>query len=136
MTFDVYKKAKDMMSIDLVTVDESTQLIDFKNQFQQRGIHHILVTNQEQKLTGIISTEDIIHNDVFTVEDKIIAKDIMTHDPVTVKMETPLIEILKTFLTNNFRALPVLNDKNNLEGILTPFDVMTIVVEDFEDHNY
>ena len=58
------------------------------------------------------------------MKDKVVASDIMTKEPVTIKADTPLIVVKSNFLENRYRALPVLDDNGKLVGIITPFDLI------------
>ena len=52
------------------------------------------------------------------------AADIMTKDVVTVKRETTVRELAEIFETRNFGSLPVVDDEDNLIGIVTASDLM------------
>lgn len=133
---NVYKKAGELMIKDLVTVKAMTPVTTFKDHFKRRHFHHILVENEDKELIGIISNLDVLRDRNVAVEDKLVAKDIMTKNPITINRKTPMIDILKEFLNNDFRALPVVGDYGKLEGIITPHDIMNIVVEKFEEKIY
>jgi CBS domain-containing protein len=49
--------------------------------------------------------------------------EIMTSDPVTVNVDTPLTKVRSIFRDGRFRSIPVLS-KNHLEGIITRGDMM------------
>ncbi|OGU00622.1 MAG: hypothetical protein A2X80_08715 [Geobacteraceae bacterium GWB2_52_12] len=52
------------------------------------------------------------------------AADIMTKDVVTVKRETTVRELAEIFETRNFGSLPVVDDEDNLIGIVTASDLI------------
>jgi CBS domain-containing protein len=49
--------------------------------------------------------------------------EIMTSDPVTINVDTPLTKVRSIFRDGKFRSIPVLS-KNHLEGIITRGDMM------------
>jgi CBS domain-containing protein len=52
------------------------------------------------------------------------AKDLMTKNVITVKRETPVKELVKMMSENDIEAIPVLNDKEELIGIITDGDLV------------
>ena len=52
------------------------------------------------------------------------AADIMTKDVITVKRETTVRELAEIFETRNFGSLPVVDDEDNLIGIVTASDLI------------
>jgi len=122
---DYQTTIKEIMSKDLITVRESDPLDKFKNHFSRRGIHHILVEDENQALAGIISTEDM--NRVYRfalINDKVTAEHIMTKNPTTLKEDMPILDAVNLFLMHQYRALPVLDKTGALTGIVTTYDLM------------
>ena len=54
----------------------------------------------------------------------ITAKDLMTKEVITVKPETPVKELVKMMSENDIEAIPVLNDKEEVVGIITDGDLV------------
>ena len=54
----------------------------------------------------------------------ITAKDLMTKEVITVKPDTPVKELVKMMSENDIEAIPVLNDKEELVGIITDGDLV------------
>ncbi|NDJ15707.1 CBS domain-containing protein [Myxacorys almedinensis] len=50
--------------------------------------------------------------------------DVMTCDPITVKPETPLAEVIKTIAEKRISGLPVLDEAGKLVGIISETDLM------------
>jgi CBS domain-containing protein/anti-sigma regulatory factor (Ser/Thr protein kinase) len=74
------------------------------------------------RLVGIISIEDLIR----ALRDgnlEAAVRDYMTTDVVVVHEFDPVIEALKTFSGTKFGRLPVLDEQENLVGILTKGDI-------------
>lgn len=115
---------KHIMSEEIISVLESEPITKFENYFKKRNIHHVLVENEEGNLIGIISSEDVAKSKSWIVKDKIVASDIMTKNPITIKETTILEDAKSIFIENRYRALPVLNEFNKIVGIITPYDFM------------
>jgi len=54
----------------------------------------------------------------------ITAKDLMTTGVISVKPDTPVRDIVKMMADNDIEAIPVLNDKEELLGIITDGDIV------------
>jgi CBS domain-containing protein len=50
--------------------------------------------------------------------------DVMSHDPIVVKAETPLNEAIKILAEKRISGLPVVDDAGNLLGIISETDLM------------
>jgi CBS domain-containing protein len=54
------------------------------------------------------------------------AKDIMTKDVITVKTDTPIINVLELIAEHNISGLPVVEDDMTLVGIVSEKDVLSL----------
>ena len=55
---------------------------------------------------------------------KVLAKDIMTKEVVSVKADTPLLDVAKILAEHNFDGVPVVDDQNHLIGLVTEYDLI------------
>ena len=53
------------------------------------------------------------------------ARDIMTKDVITVKPETTVEELARLLIKHKFSGVPVVDDENNLVGIVTEHDLIS-----------
>lgn len=117
---------KDIMSTELIIVRDDDPLTSFEAYFKSRKIHHLLVVNDTDELTGIISSEDAARAMSWITKDKILAEHIMTKKPETILENITLDQARIHFLEKHFRALPVVNDTQNLVGIITLYDLVSV----------
>jgi CBS domain-containing protein len=104
-----------------------------KDLLDRRLMHHILVENKVGELLGIISTVDLARTTHFPFrEEQLLAKHIMTVSPFTVTKDTSIKKVIDYFLDNRFRVIPVLDEKDILIGVVTPYDIMSMVMNNFE----
>lgn len=116
------------MTSELITVPDNTPVSKLKNMFKRKGVHHILVEDNDRQLLGVISTEDFLRSAHFPVnENNLFARHIMTATPTTVNKEATIFQVLEMFLDNYFRCLPVIDHTKRLAGIVTPYDIMALV---------
>lgn len=62
------------------------------------------------------------------------AKDIMTKDVITVKTDTPVINVLELIAEHNVSGLPVVGDDMVLVGIVSEKDILSLFY-DYEDRD-
>lgn len=55
---------------------------------------------------------------------KVLAKDIMTKEVISVHVNTPLLDVAKALAEHNFDGVPVVDDNNKLIGIVTEYDLI------------
>ncbi len=123
------------MTTKLITVAPGEKLTAVKEVFDNNKIHHIPVVRY-RKLEGLISQTDFKHflrgfnrneEDRFVNEARMRAynvEDIMTKGIAKLSPNDRIDVALELFLENRFHAIPVVNEENELEGILTTFDII------------
>lgn len=61
------------------------------------------------------------------------ARDVMTPDPVTVTIDSGLLDVTRTMREHTVRRLPVVDDNDKLVGIITLDDVMSLLTRELDD---
>ena len=129
-----------LMSTTLYTVAPHDELNVVVELFQQHGIHHVPVV-EDEALVGLVTYSDIrfFQNRLSTDADRFReaarmrafkAQDIMTPagELVTLKPDSTVREAIDLLLGNRFHAIPVLRG-TELVGIFTTHDVLRAVVK-------
>ncbi|MEK4424190.1 magnesium transporter [Solibacillus sp. FSL K6-1523] len=91
-------------------------------------IYYIFVVNNAHQLTGVMSLRDLI----IANEDTLI-RNIMSDRVVSVKVTDDQEGIALIMKDYNFLAIPVINDKRELQGIITVDDIIDVIDEEAED---
>jgi acetoin utilization protein AcuB len=128
----------DCMSVDPVTVAPNDSLQRVVELLRRRDIRAVPVI-EDGKLIGIVTDRDVRQvapaYPLFRDEDEIrrytenlTVTAAMTADPMTVGVETPLVEAAKILETYRISSLPVL-DRHRLVGILSVTDLLRVFVE-------
>jgi CBS domain-containing protein/anti-sigma regulatory factor (Ser/Thr protein kinase) len=114
-------KISEVMSKNVKNIPPSMKMKTALDIFQKERFSGAPVVHNHQ-LIGILSIEDMIR---YLRDDKRDAEvsDYMTPDPVTVQQNGSVIEALKVFDKTHFGRLPVLNEHDELAGILTKGDI-------------
>lgn len=136
-------EVKHIMTTDLVTADPDEILNSVKRKLIDNHIQHIPVV-EGKRILGIISKGDIHrmehHFSLFQSEkalqsnievfNTILAKEIMTKSLVTLRDTDTAVIAVDLFRENLFHALPVIDDKNQLAGMITPLDLLLYAYDD------
>ncbi len=134
---DKFIEVRHIMTSDLITADPDEILDSVKHKLISNHIQHIPVVDG-RKILGIISKGDIHrmehHFTLFQSEkalesnrqifSTILASEIMTKTLVKLKDTDPASIAVDLFRENLFHALPVVNAKDQLVGMITPLDLL------------
>lgn len=125
MSNDIKKMLiEDVMTKDVITVQENDAVSVFKDYFSARRIHHLVVENDKGHISGMISNSDISKVLSWAFDNKITAEQLMSKNVETIESQDSVKKALKVFLKNEIRALPVVDSENNVIGIITPYDIL------------
>lgn len=91
-------------------------------------IYYVFVVDDLHHLTGVISLRDLIVSD----EDTLI-RDIMNERVVFVKVSDDQEEVAQIMKDYNFVAIPVVNQAQELQGIITVDDIIDVIDEEASD---
>lgn len=88
-------------------------------------IEKIFVINQRNELIGVADLRDIL-----SASDDMVLKDIMDENILYVYPDTDQEEVSLIVSKYDLKALPVVNKKQAILGIITPDDVIDVIVEE------
>ena len=127
-----------IMTEDLVTVKPNTIMTGIDKIFKENTFRHLPVLDDNQNAIGIISKSD--YNTLlnhFTLKKAaeyeranqryfraLLAKEVMTKDPISFNQETPIIDVIHLFLKNKISSVIITNDQGTCIGICTPIDIL------------
>ena len=92
------------------------------------SIYYIYVLDADRRLVGFISLRDLI-----LARPNALVGDLMQEDPISVRIEEPVDEVVQKLARYDFLAIPVVDDHNRLVGIVTHDDVLDAVRQDATD---
>ena len=142
--------AKDLMTVDVVTVPPETPVAVVARLLSQRGLSAVPIQGPDGRLLGIVTESDLIRRlageedapqgwfsglfaDPAELADRYArthghsAGDIMTRDVVTVSEDTNAAQIAKLLEEKHIRRVVVLSD-GRLRGIVSRSDLLRAIV--------
>ena len=121
-------KVKDIMKIDLITVNRHTPIHDAIRILVENNITGLPVVNDDMSLAGIISEKDMLGL-LYNIEDKPgNVEDFMTEQVIFFDQEDSLIDVAESFIEGNFRRVPIVND-GRLVGIISRKDIIAYILK-------
>jgi CBS domain-containing protein len=143
---DKWIEVKHIMTTDLITADPDETLDAVRHKLMDNHIQHIPVVDGK-KIVGIISKGDIHrmehHFTLFRSEkalesnrqifSTILASEIMTKSLVKLKDTDSATIAVDLFRENLFHALPVVNDKDQLVGMISPLDLLRYAFDEVKE---
>ena len=115
---------------DCISADATA--MDLIKKFHQKEFRHLLVTDDDGRLVGVISDRDVIRclgptsapRRTTLAETR--AHELMSTDLITVRPNTPLTKAVSLMVDHGISCLPVLADEK-LVGILTNTDLYLVL---------
>ncbi len=129
---------QDYMSKDLITVDEETSIMKASKLMKQNNIRHLPILRQG-RLVGIVSDRELkeatpskattldIH-EMYYLLDQITVKSLMPKHLYTIGPEQTVEKAAAVMLQHNISALPVVDQKGRLAGIISKGDIFKAFV--------
>ena len=113
-----------IMSTELITVSPSHNLVQVRKIFMSKKIHHLPVV-KGKKLVGMLTTYDLWKNEISPADyQTTLVSEVMTNQVATLGSNDKIGTAAEIFLGQRFHALPIVNEEDELLGIITTFDVL------------
>lgn len=116
-------KAHDIMKKDVVTVMPNDSVKKAIKELLDNKTNMVTVRDTNGNLVGIVTEYDLILA-ISTVGYGLDVAHIMKKEFTSIKIDTTVEEITETFLTKRVKALPVLDEKDKLVGVLSRRDIL------------
>ncbi|MHC4571194.1 MAG: CBS domain-containing protein [Planctomycetota bacterium] len=122
-------KAKDIMTIDAISVRADTPIYEAVELIVKHGISGMPVVKDDMTLEGILSEKDVIllFYEKENNENKTVS-DFMTQPAMHFDKEESLLEICDFLMKNIFRRVPI-TSKEKLVGIISIRDTLEYILE-------
>lgn len=130
---------KERMSHPVITVHPEMPIQEAHRLMKKERVRRFPVVDKRGRLVGIVSEIDILHAspsdatslsiwEVNYLLSKIIVKNVMTQNVITISTDTPIEEAARIMADNKIGGLPVVRD-GEVVGIITETDLFKIFLE-------
>lgn len=130
-------RVRDVMSTELLTVEQDESLSAADDLMRNGHVRHALVVDEDGSLAGVVSQRDLFHGGLLKALgydtlakrkalQELRVKDAMTREPQTTTPETLLREAARRMAKDKLGCLPVL-EGGHLVGIITEGDFVLLV---------
>jgi len=138
MKLELPATVSEVMTRDVVTVDENDTLLHLLASMKSLRFRHLPVTDDD-RLIGLVTERDLLaiadsnllphqgERDRM-LQERLCVRDVMVRQVMTVSPETSLQVAGRLLLKQRFGCLPVVDEKNALRGILTASDYVAAIV--------
>lgn len=133
---------RNWMSSPVTTITPETHLNDARRTMDAEKIRALPVL-KDGKLVGIITRRGLLRTDIPTLTENAwttdvdlkdaVAAEIMTKNPITVPASGPLPKAARVMLENKITAIPVVDDKRTMVGIITTSDIFRFILAELPE---
>ncbi|MFQ5723945.1 MAG: CBS domain-containing protein [Terriglobia bacterium] len=125
------------MTREVTSLDHDARLLDAALMMRSSGFRHLPVVNNG-RVVGLLSDRDVQraspsmfkkmspeeYNRIFETTP---IEKVMASEPVTVRPDTPLTEVVKLMHEGKFGSVPVVEGDKQLVGIVTVTDLLGVL---------
>ena len=126
-------KVREIMRHALVTIRPDAPARAAAELMRSRAVRHVLVTDEQERLVGIVTDRDLRHSEFLPMLARYLAweerwlkaprvRDVMTWSVVTIEPDADLVRAGFLMFTRRIGSLPV-TDHGTLVGIVTERDL-------------
>ncbi|MCB1189347.1 MAG: CBS domain-containing protein [Leptospiraceae bacterium] len=125
--------AYQIMNKPVKTVSPDAFISKAWEMFKSLNIRHMPVLSPNNKIVGIISDRDLlkyvsVNERNLQIESHKKIRDIMATDVITANPMTDIRKIAQMLFEHRISAMPIVDEKDNLVGIITRSDILHAVI--------
>lgn len=112
----------------LVTVDEKSNVADAVKMMNKKNAETIIVTNDEGKISGIVTDSDILNKVVMVGEDsdQIHIRDIMSYPVIIISSKGTVKDALELMRVNAIKRI-IVTDSDRILGVITQESLANVI---------
>lgn len=130
---------RDWMTKEVITVSPGVSMMKASRLMKEHNIHRLPVVDEAGALVGILTDRDIKEaspskattldmHELYYLLSEIKVKDIMTRNPVSMNGDDSVEQAALLMVGSHFGGLPIVDDANRLEGIITDSDIFKVFI--------
>lgn len=112
--------------IPAITITSDTSIHDVAKLIVEKNVNHIVIVNNDNTLKGIVTSFDVTRA-VANNRDKL--EEIIVRKVYTAKPDDPVDAAVKELETHKISALPVIDEKRKVLGIITSEEISQLLAK-------
>lgn len=122
---------ENLMSEPVLTVDRTDLTVDVAGAMRESGINSVVVTDEDCHPTGILTSTDYVEMTADAVNPhEATVERFMTTDIVTARPDEHVSVAAETMAGREFSHLPVVDETEQVVGILTQTDLVVYLADE------
>ncbi len=135
MSSEILNKPLSYMATPIIveTLNVTASMADATNLMRSRKMGSVVITDDQNKLVGIITERDILMKVVGIITDlkgKSIS-EIMTKNPICLQKNDSISNCIKIMHTGGLRHIPIVNDQNEPITLISIKDIVSYIMDHF-----
>lgn len=123
-------KAEDIMIHSVITCRPEVSIVRAYEYMRYNKVDTLVITDYKKHVLGSVNAY-AIRKEKGNPDRKV--KDVMTYGGLSFHTEDSLVDIMREINTDDFQNVPVLNDKEELAGLITRSALVTTFSKQFEE---
>jgi CBS domain-containing protein len=115
--------AIEIMSKPVLSLDHESSAGEVLKLLKEKSIHHIVLVNGEE-VKGLLSDRDLSWLKKLKLDEHATASQFMSSIILACDENTPIDHLAKVMVKEHISALPVVNNNQELTGIVTHHDIL------------
>ncbi len=120
------KTIREIMQSETIVVQPEDSVHHALELLIEHSISGLPVTDADNRIVGIISERDVLK--LFYEPEARTVSAVMTKDPTTISVDSPLVEVFDCLMANDFRRV-LIHDQHKLVGLISRADLMPTILE-------
>jgi len=123
----------EIMTSPVYTINQNFPADKLWQEFIDKNVHHLPVLSDDEKITGIVSDRDFLKKMIgsnFKIETDsgMTVNYIMSTDVIAAAPLTDIRRIARAMFDHHIGAMPVIDNKNSIAGIVTRSDILYAII--------
>jgi CBS domain-containing protein len=127
---DTVRDILQIKGCQVYTVSPDSYVYEALEALEDQNLGALIVVEQDGKLDGIFTERDYARKVILKGRSskETMVRDIMTDDPIYVSPDTKIEECMQLMTNKYIRHLPVLNNNNELVGMISIGDLVKYII--------
>jgi CBS domain-containing protein len=120
------KTIREIMQSETIAVRPEDSVQHALELLIEHSISGLPVTDAADRIVGVVSERDVLK--LFYEPEARTVAAVMTKDPVSISVDSPLVEVFDCLMANDFRRV-LIHDGAKLVGLVSRADLMPTILE-------